>query len=184
MYKTAIECYQKPVEQSIEYSHYKGPVVQEPVKHVNTVNTNTKTNTVNTKTNTDKQGLSMSWKTTHHVNMSDPTVWGPAFWFTLHNGASKYAINASPVTIDRMKAYIIGIPSMLPCAACKIHADNHILENSDNLDDICSGREKLFKFFVDFHNTVNRRYNKSEMSIEDAYKLYTGKVGVNTLSYQ
>lgn len=123
--------------------------------------------------------------TEHNVNTSDPSVWGPAFWFTLHNGASKYPIKASPIVIQKTKGFIQGMPQMLPCQACKVHAIAHIESHkiSDSLDTICSGRDNLFKFFVDFHNMVNRRHNKPAMSYEEAYKIYNGNVNISNFSY-
>ena len=124
-------------------------------------------------------------KTENNVNTSDPSVWGPAFWFTLHNGASKYPLEASPIISQRTKGFIQGIPQMLPCNACKVHATAHIESHriSDNLDVICSGRDNLFKFFVDFHNMVNKRHNKPAMSYEEAYKIYNGNVNISNFSY-
>ena len=106
------------------------------------------------------------------LNTGDPNVWGPPMWFTLHNGASKYPIKASPIFADRMKNFILGLPVMIPCDKCQDHATAHIEANWSRLDDVVSGRDKLFKFFVDFHNRVNKRYNKPEMTYETAYKLY------------
>ena len=102
----------------------------------------------------------------------NPKVWGPHFWFILHNGALNYPPLANPLCIERMKNFIIGIPIMIPCETCKEHATSYIEKNKDYFDYICSSRDKLFKFFVDFHNYVNIRQNKAEMSYDDAYKLY------------
>ena len=106
------------------------------------------------------------------MNTGDPKIWGPKMWFTLHNGAIKYPIKASPIFAERMKGFILGLPVMIPCDKCQDHATAHIEANWSRLDDIVSGRDKLFKFFVDFHNRVNKRYNKPEISYETAYKLY------------
>ena len=125
----------------------------------------------------------MEWESSKS-NTSNPDIWGPAFWFTIHNGASKYPINASPIVVERMKAFILGMPVMIPCETCKEHATSHIENNYNNLDQICSSREKLFNFFVDFHNFVNKRYNKPLMSYDDAKKLYNGDAIVSKLSYK
>ena len=70
---------------------------------------------------------------------------------------------------------------MLPCEVCQGHANNHIQKHKANLDTITNGRENLFKFFVDFHNIVNKRYNKPIISVKDAYKLYNNGANVNTM---
>lgn len=182
-YKTAIEYYKEPVKHDIKYSQYKGPIQFVQAKNTPQIKESYETEKLVPNRKTHKEPVHMKWKTSNYTNMSDPKVWGSSFWFTLHNGAAKYPISASPITRDRMKGYILGIPSMLPCAACQIHANNHIEKIKHLLNDIVSGRDKLFKFFVDFHNIVNKRYNKPEMSYERAYEIYDRGVDVSVMEY-
>lgn len=128
--------------------------------------------------------MEMVWEPIKNAPLGDPKVWGPAFWFTIHNGAAKYPINASPITQKRMKGFILGMEVMIPCEKCTDHATAHIEANWDRMDEIVSGRDKLFEFFVSFHNYVNRRHGKPIMSVEEAYKLYSGKANVSKLSYK
>jgi len=107
-----------------------------------------------------------------YTGSTNQEVWGPLFWFTLHNGAARYPLRASPITKERMKGFILGIPVMVPCNDCSEHAVAFIEGSYHVLDDICSGRMKLFNFFVDFHNRVNNRYNKPLMGYDEAYALY------------
>lgn len=198
----SVEHFSDPNGRTVEYSYYKGPpdhrtiyntehFEQQTHKSVDSHNDNHKkcsyletSSTVALNNHKVKpQPIQMKWENKHYGNLSDPRAWGPAFWFTLHNGASKYPLSASNITKERMKGYIIGIPVMIPCAVCQIHACNFIDQHKSNLDDICSGRDKLFAFFVKFHNKVNQRYNKPEMSVEDAYKLYSEGININTMSY-
>lgn len=188
MYKTAVEYYKEPVQRTINYSYYQGPQSFEKYKIKKEISKNNNSNKSDETVNyglagkgTNQQCSNITWETSKYTNMSDPKVWGPAFWFTLHNGASKYPISASPIVKSRMKSYIIGIPTMLPCTVCQIHATNHIEKNKSKLDEITSGRDNLFKFFVDFHNIVNKRYNKPIVSVEDAYKMYDGGVNVSVM---
>lgn len=110
-----------------------------------------------------------------HSNNKHSSVWGPPFWFTLHNSAASYPINPSSHCAKRMKGFILGIPIMLPCDKCKVHATSYIDNHHDQLDKIVSSRDELFSFFVSFHNSVNERNGKAVMSKEDALILYTGK---------
>ena len=103
---------------------------------------------------------------------NNPVIWGPPFWYTLHNGAFHYPKHASPLYSERMKNFILGLPIMVPCVVCKEHATAFIEKHRNKLNDICSNRDDLFKFFVDFHNQVNKRYNKPILSYEDAYSIY------------
>lgn len=117
------------------------------------------------------------------VNTDDPKVWGPAFWFTLHNGAARYPVKASQIHKERMKGFILGIPYMLPCEKCKTHAIAYIESRMNEMDKIISGRKSLFDFFVEFHNKVNQRYGKKIYSDEEAYLIYTKPRKITVMKY-
>jgi hypothetical protein len=108
------------------------------------------------------------------VSTSDPKIWGPAFWFSLHVSAVHYPLEPSPIVKERMKARILAIPYEIPCSTCRPHAIAYIENKRDELDKVVSGRHELGKFYVDFHNQVNKRYNKPEWTYEQAYKVYSG----------
>lgn len=177
-YKTSIEYFQQPVEKTEIYSVYTGPnnVSNEPYKYIESV--------VETHQKIDNSPTIMKSETSNFANTSDPRVWGPSFWFSLHNGVSKYPENASPYVIERMKGFILGIPMMLPCEKCKVHATNYIDQNSDKIDQICQGRTSLFQFFVDFHNMVNKTYNKPILSYEQAWKIYNKGIDIKIMNYK
>ena len=134
--------------------------------------------------NVSDNNLTMTFQINKVNTLTSPGVWGPSFWFILHNSANSYENSPSPLTVKRMKNFIIGIPIMVPCASCREHSTGYIEEKMDKLDDICSNKDKLFNFFVDFHNFVNKRLNKPIMSYDEATKLYSGKVEIKTLSYK
>ena len=136
------------------------------------------------KKNETENVLDLQYNSKNYSNTSDPEVWGPSFWLTLHNGSAKYPVKASPIWAERMKGFILGIPVMIPCEKCSDHATSYIEANYDRLDEIVNGRDNLFKFFVDFHNQVNERYGKPIMSYEDAKKLYSGRARVLKLEYK
>jgi len=122
-----------------------------------------------------------STSTLSQQNTSDPKVWGPLFWAPLHISAAYYPIEASPIVKERMKNRILAIPYEVPCTNCRVHASAFIEKNKDNLDTIVSGRHSLGKFYVDFHNQVNKRFNKPVWTYEDAYKVYKGNGTDNSL---
>ena len=101
---------------------------------------------------------------------TDPDIFGPSFWFTLHNGAVVYPKNPNELHRTGMKQLLFNLPLLVPCINCKEHF--HAFLRDANLDDAVSSRDKLFKFFVDIHNYVNKRYSKPIISIEDAKILY------------
>ena len=127
--------------------------------------------------------MNMKWTTLQNANSKHPDVWGSAFWFSLHNGASVYPVKATSICAERMKGFIIGIPIMIPCEKCQDHATAYIEQNYHRLNEIVSSRQNLFNFFVSFHNYVNERYGKPQMGYEEAYDLYTKGVNVTKLSY-
>ena len=179
MYKSANYLLENYQAQPIEYYVYKGPNPSLPYEKSIEYGTSPSPSP----SPSPLPGVEMKFENLKDTSTSNPNIWGPPLWFTLHNTAIKFPVNASPLYISKMKDFIISIPYILPCEQCKVHASNYIEENKQDLDNICSGREKLFKFFVDFHNKVNKRQNKTEISYEDAYKIYTGQAFVTKISY-
>jgi hypothetical protein len=129
--------------------------------------------------------LRAKWEKIEYESTANPEFWGSSFWLILHNGALRYPKNASNVFKNKMKGFIKGIPYMVPCYDCKQHAEASIDNLSEKeLDEICSGQDKLFKFFVDFHNDVNKRLFKPIVTYEEAYNIYNGKVTIERLKYK
>ena len=183
MYKSAKYFSESIPYKPIEYFVYKGPesVQQKPVEKFEYTPLSTNDDITISDSNTT---IDMMYENVENVSTSNPNIWGPPLWFTLHNMASKYPINASHLYRTSMKDFINSLPYILPCETCKVHANICIEQYKTKLDNICKGRHELFKFFVDFHNSVNKRSNKTEMSYEDAFKMYNGKVNVNKLTYK
>ena len=127
--------------------------------------------------------LKLNYVTLEYANSGNPEVWGPAFWFSLHNGALRYPINAAPLWRQRMKHFILGIPVMVPCEKCSDHATAYIEGNYNRIDTVVSGREELFKFFWEFHNYVNKRLGKPLMTLRAAYTMYSATTNVTSLQY-
>ena len=173
MYKTLSSIAQ---EQTSHFSSHVQSIPQVPVMLPQTESVD--------KSTLDKTVLDMKFVTVKHKSTEEPSVWGPSYWFTLHNSAIHYPIKASPFFIERMKGFILGIPVMVPCEQCRDHATAYIESVYQNLEQIVSGRDSLFKFFVDFHNYVNKRLNKPEMSYQDAYNLYKGTPQVTKMTYK
>jgi len=186
-YKTVQEFYKKDRDNTLENESFDFRQLTDYNNlsiDNNSLNTLTKktilTNTYVTKTN--NQELNIKYELTEG-NGTSPDVFGPPFWFTLHNGASKYPDDPSKIVQAKMKNFIIAIPVMLPCLKCKDHATSYIESTLEKLDDIVSSRNKLFNFFVDFHNYVNKKYGKNILTYQQAEKLYNGTVKITKMSY-
>ena len=91
--------------------------------------------------------LTLKWQKSTYPNTANPDVWGPAFWFSLHNGALRYPEKASPLVVSRMKGFLLGLPEMVPCIDCKEHA--RVLLESTDLDEVTKGRESSSSFSSD-----------------------------------
>lgn len=124
--------------------------------------------------------LEMKYQT-ETISTSNPKVWGPSFWFSLHVSAAHYPENPSQIVRERMKQRILAIPYEVPCGTCRPHASAFIESYRDNLDQVVSNKHELGKFYVDFHNKVNKRYGKPEWTYEQAYKVYSGQAKVTYL---
>lgn len=111
--------------------------------------------------------------TNSHDRLSDPRNFGPGLWSAIHTEA------AAATTPERKKSFLDFIyrqTSMLKCQACRHHATKYLSENppEDYLDlQDSEGRETgLFEWTWIFHNTVNRRLGKPEVSREEANQLF------------
>lgn len=122
----------------------------------------------------ESEGIVMENVSTVVGSTADPRIWGPGFWFSLHNSAEHYPHNPSPIVRDRTKGRILAISYEIPCQGCRPHSISYI-ENAD-LDKAVSSKENLIRFYVDFHNQVNKRYNKPLVTYEQARKMYGGNV--------
>lgn len=103
-------------------------------------------------------------------NSVDPNVFGPPMWFTFHNGATLYPKRPTDYVKSGMKQFIANVPLVIPCLTCREHMYD-LLSRTD-LDAVVASRESLFRFWVEAHNYVNRRYGKRLMSLAEAKALY------------
>jgi hypothetical protein len=101
------------------------------------------------------------------------SLWGRPLWFSLHYGALNYPTKPDTSMQEMTIGFIKGLPIMIPCDVCKNHAYEYISKLTHNqLMDITSTSEKLFRFFWDFHNMVNTKTGKATMTLKDAYSLF------------
>jgi hypothetical protein len=88
--------------------------------------------------------------------------WGAPLWSRLHSAA----INA-PAPRE-FKAVLDRVRTSLPCGECAAHARNWLKHNPPP-DDPAG----LFAWTVQWHNDVNRRLGKPELSVEEATRRWT-----------
>lgn len=103
---------------------------------------------------------------------NDPKQWGPHLWYYLHTAAANYPLKPSQAQKQGMKEWLCSLRWTIPCKNCSDHYGKYIQDHRDELDMICSTRDTLFAFLHKIHNKVNKRYNKPEMSLSEAKKIY------------
>ena len=99
-----------------------------------------------------------------------PEDFGPPLWTSLHYMAKAYEDNPSKYVKEMFKNFLMALPFILPCSQCRQHC-LAVIEGAD-LEKVVSNRTELFKFFFNFHNAVNKRLGKPEMSYEQAVAKY------------
>lgn len=112
----------------------------------------------------------LDWRTIEPQRQ--PSQFGPHYWYMLHSMALNYPVNPTAFAKTKMKAFIEAIPFLLPCLNCTEHA-KEFMANA-NIQEALNGRKDLFTFFWNFHNLVNTRLGKPEMSFDEALNLYKG----------
>jgi hypothetical protein len=91
----------------------------------------------------------------------------------LHNMSLNYQMNPTRVARQKMRAFVEVLPYLLPCRNCSEHAKEFMA--SADLDKALTNRKTLFTFMWNFHNHVNKRLGKPQMSFKDALDLYKSK---------
>ena len=98
--------------------------------------------------------------------------WTKIKWTEIHSTGAKYPINPTDIEKDNIKLYIKNLYKTIPCGSCSLETKNYMDLHEDKLDEICLNKLSLFNFFVDFHNHINKKLNKTEMSYENVHKLF------------
>ena len=117
-------------------------------------------------------------------NLTSPETWGPAMWFLNHLGSVNAPEIIPPNKRQKYWNYIDGLPEILPCKKCSNHARAYVDKISPYKDIICSTRDNLVKFFVDFHNSVNERNGKPTLTCEEVYKMFSGPAKIQKMNYR
>jgi hypothetical protein len=97
-------------------------------------------------------------------------VWGPATWYLIHCIAYKLREDSPVEVLDAAKDIILMIASNLPCPYCTQHATSYLTKyNIKHVPNVLSLRMYLYVF----HNKVNERLKKPQMSLEEHNSLYS-----------
>jgi hypothetical protein len=105
--------------------------------------------------------------------MSDPNVFGPGMWMTLHI----LSYNANTLSQSKNFLYVLKpIIEKIPCKKCRIHALTFIKNKDYNIYIHEKSRSGTyigpFMYVCDMHNNANILLDKSIMNWKEAYQLY------------
>lgn len=100
----------------------------------------------------------------------DPEIFGPPFWFTLHNAAVGYYDNPTSISQTMMMNVLTSLPIIIPCKKCKEHAYTYL--QGQDINHAVKSRRNLFNFLVGFHNYCNERGGKPIMTLSEAEEMY------------
>lgn len=106
------------------------------------------------------------------MKFASPSIWGPRFWFVFHIATTVFPTKPSNHVSSAFFKFILSIPLLLPCVECRDHSMVFLTKNFATAKEAVQSRMGVFKFFVDFHNSVNERLGKKVMSLEEAMEFY------------
>jgi hypothetical protein len=99
--------------------------------------------------------------------------WGPPLWKSIHAITRSYPDAPTKEIKNQYQTFIMSLGPVLPCPNCREHYKKYV--SGVNWDDILKDHQSFVQFGIDFHNDVNKRTGKPEMSNTDALKLvYSG----------
>lgn len=102
-----------------------------------------------------------------------PDIWGPKFWFVLHTSSFRYPKTPSEQDKTYMKQFLYSLANLtLPCPVCRHHMKAYLDDPKNDLDAALNNGQDYVLFLWKFHNSVNARTGKAEMSFSDFKDLY------------
>jgi hypothetical protein len=104
----------------------------------------------------------------NHSKLHNPNYVGPGIWYKMHlDAAWADTDDKKRVVIEQIKY----LQSNFPCGECKEHFENYIRTHPLELT-LGKSPESLFLWTFNFHNAVNHRLKKPQVSYDDAKKIF------------
>ena len=93
--------------------------------------------------------------------------WNFIHWLTYNYPKSPSVDNKNQILELTEEMRISG----LKCLECRLEFDNWLKEN--NINDSLNSRDKLFKYFFELHNKVNKKLGKKIYKLEEVKNIYS-----------
>ena len=94
--------------------------------------------------------------------------WGPKLWNFLHACSFAFPENPSPEEKQAFSNLLDALKILVPCPECRFHYCSYMEKEPVPLT--CGS--SLKDWLIEFHNSVNRRTGKPEITTEQAQALY------------
>lgn len=88
--------------------------------------------------------------------------YGPGLWFAIH--LMSYKTDKDPTLRRSFLTYIQSIADNFPCGECRGHFKNYLTTKPPG------DAQELFKWSWEFHNAVNKRLGKPQMTYDESLK--------------
>jgi hypothetical protein len=102
--------------------------------------------------------------------------WGPHVWEYLHSATLSYSNKPSIEEQNAIKNLIMGLEYTLPCTDCRNNFKKHI-SNTPLSDSILLSKNKLIKWLIDLHNSINVELGKPVRKYNDMILLHELRCG-------
>ena len=111
----------------------------------------------------------------------DTLYWGNGGWIFLHSISFLYPDNPTEQEKQQYAQFFHSLKYVLPCETCRSHYKKGI-EQDMPIEPALESRNKLTRWLVDFHNSVNKRLGKpvvSYESVKEKYEMMKGNCVAN-----
>ncbi len=115
-------------------------------------------------------GYRINWE--NAMPATQPAEFGPHYWYMLHTMALNYPNDPTDFIKEKMKCFVEALPFLLPCKDCSEHAKEFLATHKNKINGALQSKESLFKFLWYFHNHVNARLQKPQISLKKAFLMY------------
>lgn len=107
------------------------------------------------------------------MNVLDPEVWGPHFWFFIDTLALNYPNNPNDVTKKKYYEFIQNLPLFIPVE--EIANDFDKLLKLYPVSSYLDSKKSFIKWVHFIHNKINEKIEKPKISLNDFYNNYYNK---------
>jgi hypothetical protein len=104
----------------------------------------------------------------NHSKLHNPVYIGPGVWYVFHTLAAEAKTDQEKKEVIK---HIRRIEQKFPCSDCKGHFGEYLGKHPPE-ESLGGAEDSLFLWTVNFHNAVNYRLKKPQVSYEEAKSIY------------